>query len=225
MQTKEKQYNECIEVMEQYGRQSFGIMSNQTWVDDPKRLVFMLSRYKFVSKMFAGTDTVLEIGCADAFGSRIVSQEVKSLTVSDFDPIFIGDANKRNCPPHTYTAILHDILDGPLDRKFDAIYSLDVLEHINQEDEATFMKNAINSLSDKGSMIIGMPSIQSQEYASAQSKKGHVNCKNAQELKILMQKYFENVFIFSMNDEVVHTGFYPMANYLLALCCYPKQKS
>ena len=27
---------------------------------------------------------------------------------------------------------------------------------------------------------------------------------------------------FSMNDEVVHTGFYPMACYLLALCCEKK---
>jgi hypothetical protein len=26
------------------------------------------------------------------------------------------------------------------------------------------------------------------------------------------------VFLFSMNDEVVHTGFYPMAHYLFAVC-------
>jgi hypothetical protein len=25
--------------------------------------------------------------------------------------------------------------------------------------------------------------------------------------------------MFSMNDEVVHTGFHPMAHYLFALCC------
>ena len=34
------------------------------------------------------------------------------------------------------------------------------------------------------------------------------------ELKKLMQHYFHNVFMFSMNDEVVHTGFHPMAHYL-----------
>jgi hypothetical protein len=28
------------------------------------------------------------------------------------------------------------------------------------------------------------------------------------------------VFVFSMNDEVVHTGFYPMAHYLLAVACH-----
>ena len=30
------------------------------------------------------------------------------------------------------------------------------------------------------------------------------------------------LFSFSMNDEVVHTGFLPMAHYLIALCCEPR---
>jgi hypothetical protein len=69
---------------------------------------------------------------------------------------------------------------------------------------------------------VGTPSLQSQAYASALSKRGHVNCKDAPGLKALMAKFFHNVFIFSMNDEVVHTGFHPMAHYLLALCCHRK---
>mgnify|MGYP007028595943 CR=1 FL=1 len=35
-------------------------------------------------------------------------------------------------------------------------------------------------------------------------------------------RFFDNVFLFSMNDEVVHTGFTPMAHYLFALCVGPK---
>jgi len=34
-----------------------------------------------------------------------------------------------------------------------------------------------------------------------------------------MDRHFYNVFLFSMNDEVVHTGFYPMSHYLLAMSC------
>jgi hypothetical protein len=34
-----------------------------------------------------------------------------------------------------------------------------------------------------------------------------------------MQRFFHNVFMFSMNDEVVHTGYHKMAHYLFALCC------
>ena len=45
---------------------------------------------------------------------------------------------------------------------------------------------------------------------------------NAEDLKFLMLKYFNKVFIFSMNDEVVHTGFYPMSHYYFALCVSKK---
>jgi hypothetical protein len=34
-----------------------------------------------------------------------------------------------------------------------------------------------------------------------------------------MQTYFHNVYAFSMNDEVVHTGYHAMAHYNLVLCC------
>ncbi len=33
-----------------------------------------------------------------------------------------------------------------------------------------------------------------------------------------MSEYFHNVFMFSMNDEVVHTGYHRMAHYVIALC-------
>lgn len=70
-------------------------------------------------------------------------------------------------------------------------------------------------------LVIGMPSTESQVYASEISKLGHVNCKKWPELKAFLMRHFERVFIFSMNDEVLHTGYTLMAHYLLALCCNP----
>jgi 2-polyprenyl-3-methyl-5-hydroxy-6-metoxy-1,4-benzoquinol methylase len=115
-----------------------------------------------------------------------------------------------------------DMLDGAIESNYDGIFSLDVLEHIQKEDENVFMKNICGSLSEDGSVIIGMPSLESQVYASEPSKIGHVNCKTAPDLKALMEIHFKNVFLFSMNDEVLHTGFHPMSHYLLALCCTPR---
>ena len=51
----------------------------------------------------------------------------------------------------------------------------------------------------------------------------HVNCKDQRDLKELMRRYFHNVYAFSMNDEVVHTGFYPMAHYLLGVACHRRE--
>lgn len=220
--TREPQYHCCLDYRDRYGLQTMGLMSSHTWLIDPKRLVFVLARYKFVAKMLAGSDKVLEIGCADAFGSRIVSQEVKSLVVSDFDPVFIADARTRVVEPFTFECLTHDILAAPVAEKFDGVYALDVIEHIAPERENRFLTHIVASLDPHGTAIIGSPSIQSQAYASPASKEGHVNCKDGSQFKRLMLEFFHNVFIFSMNDEVVHTGFFPMANYLLALCCGPR---
>ena len=46
-ETREPQYQRCVELRDTEGLASLGLMSNQTWHDDPKRLVFMLARYKF----------------------------------------------------------------------------------------------------------------------------------------------------------------------------------
>ena len=95
---------------------------------------------------------------------------------------------------------------------------LDVLEHILPKDEDIFIKNSIASINENGIFIAGMPSVESQLYASKQSKEGHVNCKSGEKFKEEMKKYFHNVFLFSMNDEVIHTGFAPMSQYVIVLC-------
>jgi len=220
IKTREPQYKLLLDIKKERGVSDLGIMINEAWQQDPKRVVFVLARYKFVSKMLSGKNKVLEVGCADAFGTRIVQQEVRHITAVDFDPIFIKDTNDRMDEHWKFEAKTHDIItDGPVEGEFDAAFSLDVLEHISSRDENTFISNISASLSKNGVLIVGMPSLESQEYASPQSKEGHVNCKKGKELETLMSSHFENVFMFSMNDELVHTGFFPMANYLLAVCC------
>jgi 2-polyprenyl-3-methyl-5-hydroxy-6-metoxy-1,4-benzoquinol methylase len=221
--TKEPQYNRCVEIRDDIGLESLGLMMNQVWHEDPRRLAFVLARYKFVSKMLSGRREVAELGCGDAFGTRIVQQEVAKVTVYDFDPVFIADIKARPSEKWPLEAHVHDILGSQLPRSYDAIYSLDVLEHIPLEEEGIYVDNLRRSLSDHGVLMIGSPSLESQAYASPQSKIGHINCKSGPDLKALLERYFHNVFVFSMNDEVVHTGFYPMAHYLFGLCCEPKK--
>jgi 2-polyprenyl-3-methyl-5-hydroxy-6-metoxy-1,4-benzoquinol methylase len=218
-ETREKQYNVCLDADSEFGREQFGLMSSFTWLSDPKRLTFVLARYKFVAKMFSGYGRVLEVGCADAFASRLVKQEVDELTVSDFDPVFIADVEARKHPRHPMGAQVHDILKGPVGKAFDGVFALDVLEHIEPADEERFMRNVCGSLDPNGAVIIGMPSIESQVYASEASKAGHVNCKRQEDLKSLMSHHFHNVFMFSMNDEIIHTGYARMAHYIIALGC------
>jgi len=193
-------------------------MTSYAWNDDPKRLTFTLSRYKFVSRLMAGRKNVLEVGCADAFGARIVRQEVERLTAVDFDPIFIRDVRNRMNAKWAFEAFVHDLLAGPVPGAYDGIYALDVLEHIEPKAEATFLDHLVGSLAPHGVVVLGMPSLESQIYASPNSVAGHVNCKTMPDFKTTMEAYFHNVFMFAMNDEMVHTGFHKMAHYLIALC-------
>lgn len=178
--------------------------------DDPKRLAFVLARYKFVAKMLARRRNVLEVGCADGFASRIVRQHVEHLKAVDINAEFIALAVSPARWPIEFA--VHDILSAPLPGH-DAVYCLDVFEHIL--DEARLLTNLRASAP---LAIVGIPSLESQRYASPLSQEGHVNCKSGDDFRAALEPYWRNVFLFSMNDEVVHTGFAPMAHYLLALC-------
>lgn len=182
-----------------------GLMTSYRWRHDPKTVLFMLSRYKFVSKMLEGYQHVTEVGCGDAFGSHLVAENVGHLTCIDIDQQMIESANKH--PKITYICT-----DQP--EKSDAIYALDVIEHIERADSLRWL----STLSIRAPVvIIGMPSLESQEYASPLSKANHINCMSAPELKKVMKTYFRNVFMFSMNDEVVGTGFHKLAHYVFAI--------
>ena len=220
--TKEPQYQVSLDYQKERGLEQLGLMTSQAWYDDPKRLTFTLARYKFAAKMLAGRRHVLEVGCADAFATRIVLQEVEKLTATDFDPLFIEDAKSRMTERWTFDCLVHDMLSGPMPGSYDGIYALDVLEHIKPEDEQLFLANMLAPLEPQGAAVIGMPSLESQDYASPISKQGHVNCKTMPDFKATMERHFHNIFMFSMNDEVVHTGFHKMAHYLFALCAGKK---
>ena len=217
-QTKDPVNQHGYDVQRQVGATRLGVLKNWEWHDDPRRFLFSMARYKFVSKMFAGRSNVLELGCGDGFNAPIVLQTVKKLTLADFDPVFIQDARDRMKAPWIYEAKVLDLLQDPIEGCYDAIYSLDVLEHIPGEREREVLTKICGALDPNGAVIIGMPSLESQEYASPPSRAGHINCKTMPDLNALLGDFFHNVFMFSMNDEVVHTGYHKMAHYLFGLC-------
>lgn len=215
----ERQYTHYKELP----RQSLGVMANQLWLDDPKMVGIHLARYKFVAKMLADKDRVAEVGCGDGWFSRVVMQTVKELSLYDFDQAFIEDIdmqlrlNGEKWEPDKI--IRKDILSGDLYHKpYDAIYSLDVMEHIHPAQEEDYLNNIKASLRPNGVFIVGMPSLESQKYASPASKIGHVNCLSGEDLKRTLERHYHNVFMFGMNDETIHTGFFPMCHYLIGLC-------
>jgi len=222
--TKEAQYQVHVDAMARQGPVELGPMTGDTWRNDPRRLTFLLARYKFVSKMLAGKSSVLEIGCGDGFGMRLVLQTVSRGFGIDFDPLFVewARATARKEGLAAEFAVL-DITEAAPPGRFAAAYSLDVIEHVDPALEARFVANIAGALEPDGVCIIGTPNVTSAPYASEASRLGHINLKSAETLAASLGAAFQHVFVFSMNDEVVHTGYAPMAHYLMALCVNPKR--
>lgn len=183
-------------------------MHAASFAEDPKHLGFVLARYKFVAKMFADMDCVLEVGCGDCTGANLVRSVVPDWSGIDVHPL-VEDRQ----------VFQHDMVkDGPLDCAYDGIYALDVLEHIDPQDEDRFLDNITESLHRDGVLIIGSPSVESQPYASLNSKMQHVNCKTEEGMRETLGRHFSNVFLFGMQDETLTTGYGPMVHYRLGIC-------
>ena len=199
-----------------------GLTTSYMWRNDPKHLLFFLARYKFAAKMLDGYTDILEVGCGDGFGARLLEQNGSKVYRTDADRDFIIRASRDN-PDQTF--YVHDFAKSRMavelfdaEMSFDAAFAIDVIEHIRLEDEFKFFEHIRQSISKTGVCLFGTPSLESQVYASEASKIGHVNCKSGEVWKSSLQLHFRHVFAFSMNDEVVHTGFSKMAHYLFFLC-------
>lgn len=216
MDVKQK-YNEEIQKYFEVEELKLGPWISETMRCDPKHMVFVLSRYKFAAKMLEGRERVMEVGCGDGFGVPITAQAVKEkLYVVDWEERLIQSNKERLGFLNHVEFIQNDMNISPVDAKVSAIYNIDVIEHVDPEKEDDFMQNMIKSYERKEDavMIIGTPNLAAAAYASPLSAALHINLKDHKSLKELLNRYFHNVFLFGMNDEVVHTGYAPMCQYI-----------
>lgn len=193
-----------------------GAMHAASFDSDPKHLGFVLRRYHFVARMLRGARDVLEVGCGDCTGARIVAASVRHLEgcdIAGYGSLAYG--MRRH---------VHDMVSGPLffdGSTWNAIYALDVLEHIAPANEDAFFTNINASLDRRGTVIIGTPSLESQPYASALSRQQHVNCKTGAQFIDTLRRHYHNVFLLGLNDYALHDGFDQLCHYRLGLCTGP----
>lgn len=219
MDIKQKNYEEMKEAFETEELR-VGPWTSWSMMNDARHMAFVLSRYKFVAKMLEGRKSVMEVGCGDAFGVPIVAQNLSGggvLYAVDWEKKFLEDNRERMQFCNNVKFIQHDMNSSPMDDvKVSAVYLIDVIEHIDPNNETRFMDNLTASYKDKEKavMIIGTPNLNAAQYASRQSMSVHINLKSQKTLRALLDGYFHNTFMFGMNDEVLHTGYSAMCHYI-----------
>lgn len=199
-----------------------GPWTSYSLMNDPKHMCFVLSRYKFCAKMLEGKNrNILEVGCGDGFGLPIVADIANKIWAVDWDKRLLENIKSRlNYLKNVeYKHIDFNKETSNVLGEIDAVYAIDVIEHIEPDNEEAFMKNIIHCITnkDEGIMILGTPNITASKYASERSAVQHCNLKSMKTLRELMERYFHNVFMFGMNDEVLHTGYDAMCHYIFAV--------
>ena len=100
--------------------------------NDPKRPGFVLSRYKFAAKMACRGRRVLELGCSEGIGAPILAEHATAIhrrwTRRAGDRGGAAQLDRMRAS----TFIAGDFLGKPLG-DFDAVVSLDVVEHIQPD--------------------------------------------------------------------------------------------
>lgn len=199
---------------------SFGDHWTFNFKNDPKRLGFVLSRYKFAAKMACDAESVLELGCSEGIGATILAERAQKYVGVDLDLSAIKTAKGNLHPPKF--EFLYDDFMGKKYGKFKAVISLDVVEHILPEFEQLYFDTLLENLAEDGICVVGTPNITASAYASLASQLGHVNLYSQERLLAKLKEYFHQVFPFGMNDEIAHTGFGAMSHYILCVGCHKK---
>lgn len=201
---------------------TLGPVNTESVLHDLKHLEFTLARYKFATKMLPRCTHILEVGCGEGLGTLMFLADTPArVTGIDFDASQIEHAS-RHVLPHgrdRLTFLCQDLVSMPYTgARADGLVSLDVIEHIDPSEESRFLQHCVDPLEPRGIAVIGTPNKYAHPYASARSQRGHINLFDPERLVSTLETHFSRVFLFSMNDEVVHTGYSKLAHYLMALC-------
>ena len=212
-----KESNKWGEVKNYFGDRpiTLGPFTGYRLRNTPRNVLFGLSRYKFAAKMLGDGKEVLEVGCSEGLGTILLAEFAKRVVAVDMDEKAIGYA-RESFPSEKIEFKALDFLEADLGR-FDSVVSFDVIEHIYPENERKFFSAIARHLKKDGICIIGTPNKNAEQYASEITRLGHVNTSTWQVLKDNLKSYFRDSLIFSSNDEIVHTGFYPLAHYLIGM--------
>lgn len=221
---EDKNWNKVKEIMQNFAGDTIdlGPYYSHMFLKDIKHVVFTLTRYKFASNLlkYRQKVSVLELGCQEAFGGLVFEQNtnLEKYVGIDFDHDAM-EWNRKNFSDK-YVFIEDNFLNCQdiEGQTFDMVLSLDVIEHISREYEDAFCKLAYDHVQEDGMVVIGTPTVYMSPYASEGSKAGHINLYDQERLYNLMNKYFKNVLVFNMNDEIVNTGFAPMTCYMIVIC-------
>jgi 2-polyprenyl-3-methyl-5-hydroxy-6-metoxy-1,4-benzoquinol methylase len=220
--TNPKQYEQLIqEIFKKYP--SFTLSPEYAYLvqENLLQLLIRLARYKFVARLIKNTDEILDVGAGSGLGTVFLGQHATKVTGLDTKEYEIKGARAINRRKNVNFKQI-DFFEYEPSCKYDVIVAIDVIEHMPENVGYKLVEKSAKHLHNTGMLVLGTPSLYSYEYQSELSKSAHVKLYDQQELVHLVETYYSRTISFSMNDELVHTGFHKMAWYYFVLAFSPK---
>lgn len=158
-----------------------------------------IAAYKFCST-FAKRKRILEIGCGDGYGTRLLARTALRIIGidKDADPIRIARLQAKRSGFQNISFRSMDAVNLPTIGRFQVIVSLQVIEHIHDLDG--YLKSMLNNLSRNGKVIISTPNRELRLLPGQRPwNEFHVREFDAARLRNLLEKYFRHVTLYGLH--------------------------
>ena len=190
-----------------------------TYKSDPLMFFVNLSRYKYAARHLRKTDRALDAGCGAGVGTVMLAQFAGQVVGVDADEELIAQCRQQYGDVARLEFRRANLLEGPPEPEgFDAVVSLDVVEHFERRDAERVVRHLAASLKPGGLAVIGTPNRVSAPHASARRKASHPFEYDPRTFEALLAHGFARRSVYAMTDEVVSTSFKDLAWYLMAVC-------
>lgn len=196
-----------------------GPSASEQWRRAPEHLAMVLARYRAASALIGSANSVLEFGCGEGIGARMLAAGREIYHGLDVDPNAVAEA--KRLAGHLFFSVA-DVLNPGTFFGWDAVVALDVIEHV--EDGARLVAAGAKACKRTGVFVVGTPSSRFDDLASERSKADHVRTYSHAELHALMAERFAVVQSFGMQDSALHIGHPDARHYLMMAGVVPIER-